>query len=107
MIVCRKCGKRRDGQLYPRRRVTPITFAERGCRFGVMAGMHPGWIEVEIAEPIVDRAQACRASVCEISDLNGRRFMRENQEPPAGGVSGEVDQDIDFVASNQLGRLLV
>src|SRR5882757_1718523 len=59
-------------------------------------------IEVRIAQPVIDRRQACRSGVTEVADLHWRRLAREREQPVSGEVLAEVDKNVDFVPANQL-----
>ena len=39
----------------------------------------------------------------QIGDLHRRRLAREDQQPAAGGVAGQIDQHVDVVLPDHVG----
>ena len=49
----------------------------------------------------VDRRQAGSPGITQVGDLHRRGLAGEDGEPVAGGVPGQVDEDVDLVATDE------
>ena len=43
----------------------------------------------------------------QIGNLHRSRFARKRQQPIAGGVARQVDQDVDAVPADQFGEIFI
>ena len=66
-----------------------------------------GRIEIGIAQAVVDGVQPCGATVCQISHLNRGRFAGKKQQPVVRHVHGQINENIDLVRVNSVGKLFV
>ncbi len=75
--------------------------------FGVEVVGHAGGIDEGIGEAEVDGGKAGGAEVAEGGELERCGFPGEEGEAVVGGVTGEVDEDVDAVLADQVGSLRV
>ena len=101
-------GQRVDGEITAIQGiVAPETVGQPHGLLGVERLIRAQWIEVGIAEPVIDRVQTGAAGVAGEGHLHGSRFASEDQQAIVGGVHGEVDEDVDLVLADLGGELLV
>ena len=86
-----------------RRRKTPRGCGHADQLFAVKFIGYPRRISEGIGDAVVDRGKAGGCGVTEITDLQGSGFAGEKREAVAGGVAGEIDEDVDFLGADQLG----
>ena len=79
--------------------------------FRVVGGLRKllagNWIGDGVGEAVVDGGEAGGAGVAEPGDLERGGFSGEEHEAAIGGVSGEVDEDVDFVLADLVEGVLV
>ena len=67
----------------------------------------PGRNVVPVGDQVVDRAQASGADVAEPRDLDRRGPPRKGQEAVVGGVTREVEEDVDPVRADPIRQRIV
>ena len=67
----------------------------------------PGGIGHRIDQPVVDSFQARRVGIAEPRHLHRRRLAGKYAKPVFRRMAGEIDQDIDAVRPDTLGKLIV
>ena len=65
------------------------------------------WIEEKIGEHVVDGFQPGRMKAAQPGHLNGRRLARKDEQAVAAGVQREIDKDVDLIAADLVGELLI
>ena len=72
-----------------------------------MPHLFAGRIRNRVGKAVIDGRKTCSAWITEVRNLDGGRLVRKNGQPVAEGVASEVNEDVDLVAANLLGNLLV
>jgi len=65
------------------------------------------WYDEPIDDDVIDKISARRARIAEIIDLDRRRPVGEDRGSAVLGIPGQIDQNIDGVGVDPLGRLAV
>ncbi len=73
----------------------------------VVGGVGIGRIEEGVGDAVVHGGEAGAAGVAGEGDLDGGGFEGEEGEAVFGGVDAEIDEDVDLVGGDDLGRGLV
>jgi hypothetical protein len=60
-----------------------------------------------IGEEIIDRAQSGGIAIAHPGDRHRGRAAGKDAQAIAGGVSGQIDQDIDAIGTDALGQFVI
>ena len=71
--------------------------------FGVEGALETGWIGEAVAHALVHGGKAGGAHAAKAGDLDGRRFSGEEEEVVIAHVHGEIHEDVDLVAADEVG----
>lgn len=71
-------------------------------RFGLADGIAHG-----VGEAVVDRGESGGIGITDPRGLHRRGAAREDEEAVVGGVAGEIDQDVERVAADEIGGSVV
>ena len=66
-----------------------------------------GRVRDRVGKSPIDRGQSRRVGIAEIARLHRRRLAHEHQQPRAGRVPGQIDQDVDLIVTNRRRGLVV
>ena len=69
--------------------------------FGV-EGVLIGGIGNGVSETVVDLRESCGVGVAQIGDLDGGYFSSQDRETVTGGVTSEIDQDIELMGLDEV-----
>ena len=106
-MVVGERGERGDIAHLGMRTVAGEGAREANERFGMkMFGSARGIGQI-VDEPVIDLRHAGGVDVAKIADLDGGGSGAEGEEAIAGGVAGEIDEDVDLVDADLLRDLRV
>ena len=87
--------------------VAPGGAVEAEVGFNAVGFGHAGGIGEDVGDAPVDGGQAGGDGIAEVGGLDGSGFVSEEAEAVAGGVTGEVDEDVDGILLDELGGFFV
>ena len=62
---------------------------------------------MEVREAVIHDGETRRVGTAEVGELNGSGFAGEDEEAVACGVAGQIDEDVDLIRADHVGKILI